>query len=76
MGGIVYEQKKSVCSTTYSGGYFVFCHSDCISLHRYEQWIYYEQDGFVVTLGNWLNGRLPISNIETLECHLVIPDKE
>ena len=25
-----------------------------------EQWIYYEQDGFVITLGNWLNGRLPI----------------
>ena len=41
-----------------------------------EQWIYYEQDGFVVTLGNWLNGRLPISNIESLECHLVIPDED
>lgn len=41
-----------------------------------EQWIYYEQDGFVITLGNWLNGRLPISNIETIECHLVIPDED
>ena len=41
-----------------------------------DEWIYYEQDGFTVTLANWLNGRLPISNIETLECYLVIPDTE
>ena len=41
-----------------------------------DKWIYYEQDGFTVTLANWLNGRLPISNIETLECYLVIPDIE
>lgn len=40
-----------------------------------DKWIYYEQDGFVVTLGNWLNGRLPIGNIEALECYLVIPDE-
>ena len=38
--------------------------------------LYYEQDGFTVTLENWLNGRLPISNIETLECYLVITDTE
>ncbi len=38
--------------------------------------IYYEQDGFRVTLANWLNGRLPISNIETLECYLVMPETE
>ena len=24
-----------------------------------DKWIYYEQDGFTVTLANWLNGRLP-----------------
>lgn len=41
-----------------------------------DRWIYYEQDGFTVTLANWLNGRLPISNIETLECYLVIPDED
>lgn len=41
-----------------------------------DKWIYYEQHGFTVTLANWLNGRLPISNIETLECYLVIPDTE
>lgn len=41
-----------------------------------DKWIYYEQDGFTVTLANWLNGRLPISNIETLECYLVIPETQ
>lgn len=41
-----------------------------------DKWIYYEQDGFTVTLANWLNGRLPISNIETLECYLVMPETE
>ncbi len=41
-----------------------------------DMWLYFEQDGFVVTLGNWLNGRLPVSNIETLECYLVVPDNE
>lgn len=41
-----------------------------------DKWIYYEQDGFTITLANWLNGRLPISNIETLECYPVIPDTE
>jgi hypothetical protein len=41
-----------------------------------DKWIYFEQDGFTVTLANWLNGRLPISNIETLECYLVIPNTE
>lgn len=41
-----------------------------------DKWIYYEQDGFTVTLANWLNGRLPISDIETLECYLVMPEVE
>ncbi len=41
-----------------------------------DMWLYFEQDGFVVTLGNWLNGRLPVRNIETLECYLVVPDNE
>lgn len=41
-----------------------------------DKWIYYEQDGFVVTLANWLTSRLTLSDIESLECCLVIPDEE
>lgn len=40
-----------------------------------KEWIYYEQDGFVVTLANWLNGRLPVEQIEQLKCEIIIPQK-
>ena len=38
------------------------------------EWLYYEQDGFVVTLGNWLNGRMSGGQIEQLWCELVTPE--
>lgn len=38
--------------------------------------LYYEQDGFVVTLANWLNGRLPVEQIEQLRCEIVIPQQD
>lgn len=41
-----------------------------------KEWLYYEQDGFVVTLANWLNGRLPVEQIEQLRCEIVIPQKD
>ena len=34
----------------------------------------YEQDGMVVTLGNWLNGRLSCEQIEQLWCEFIIPE--
>ena len=40
-----------------------------------KDWINYEQDGFVVTLANWLNGRLPVEQIEQLRCEIVIPQQ-
>lgn len=40
------------------------------------RWIYFEQDGLCETLGNWLNGRLSMGEIETLECYPVVPDSE
>ena len=40
-----------------------------------QEWLYYEQDGFVVTLGNWLNGRLSSGQIEQLWCELSIPEQ-
>nr|WP_294485161.1 hypothetical protein [uncultured Anaerosporobacter sp.] len=41
-----------------------------------KEWLYYEQDGFVVTLANWLNGRLPVEQIEQLRCEIVIPQQD
>lgn len=40
-----------------------------------KEWLYYEQDGFVTTLANWLNGRLPVEQIEQLRCEIVIPQQ-
>lgn len=40
-----------------------------------QEWLYYEQDGMAVTLGNWLNGRLACEQIEQLWCELIIPEK-
>lgn len=34
--------------------------------------LYYEQDGIVITLANWLNGRMQIEAVERLECVLKI----
>lgn len=36
-------------------------------------YLYYEQDGFVATLANWLNGRLSMDQIEQLRCELIMP---
>lgn len=41
-----------------------------------KDWLYYEQDGIVVTLANWLNGRLPVEQIEQLRCEIVIPQRD
>lgn len=38
--------------------------------------LYYEQDGFVVTLANWFKGRLPVEQIEQLRCEIVIPQQD
>ena len=51
------------------------------ALHMIEQilravsYTHLEQDGMVVTLGNWLNGRLSCEQIEQLWCELIIPEK-
>ena len=39
-----------------------------------QEWLYYEHDGMVVTLGNWLNGRLSCEQIEQPWCELIIPE--
>ena len=41
-----------------------------------KDWLYYEQDGFVDTLENWLNGRLPMEEIDQLRCEIVIPQQD
>ena len=39
-----------------------------------EEWIYYEQDGFVITLANYLHGKADMGHLEQLFCFIRIPD--
>jgi len=36
-------------------------------------WIYYEQDGFAISLANYLNGGMELIEIDALECVLCVP---
>ena len=38
-----------------------------------KEYLYFEQDGMVVTMANWLSGRMSIDAIEQLKCKIVIP---
>ena len=39
------------------------------------EYLYYEQDGMMTTMVNWLHGKIPIDMIEQLACELVIPQE-
>lgn len=39
-------------------------------------WLYYEQDGFVITLANYLSGKMDVERIEQLSCFICLPDME
>ena len=41
-----------------------------------EQWIYYEQDGFEITLANYQNGKMAMEAVSELSCFICIPDDE
>lgn len=40
-----------------------------------EEWIYYEQDGFVITLANFLHGKMDIGQLEQLFCFIRMPEE-
>lgn len=39
------------------------------------EYLYYEQDGMVITLANWLNGRMSLDAVEQLWCELIVPEE-
>lgn len=45
---------------------------ECVQAPIPADFLYYEQDGILITLANWLNGRMPIDAIEKLECYIEI----
>lgn len=40
------------------------------------EWLYYEQDGFEITLANYRNGKMAMEAISELPCFICIPDDE
>ena len=39
------------------------------------EWIYYEQDGFVITLANYLHGKTDLTHLEQLFCFIRMPEE-
>ena len=40
------------------------------------EWLYYEQDGFEITLANYRNGKMAMEAVSELSCFICIPDDE
>ena len=40
-----------------------------------EEWIYYEQDGFLITLANYMRGKKDLIQLEQLSCFIRMPDE-
>ena len=40
------------------------------------EWLYYEQDGFEITLANYHSGKLTMEAVLELSCLICIPDNE
>lgn len=40
------------------------------------RWLYYEQDGFEITLANYHSGKLTMEAVSELSCLICIPNKE
>lgn len=44
--------------------------------NREGKWIYYEQDGFEITLANYFSGKMDMEAISELSCSICIPNDE
>ena len=56
------------------GGYLPDFAITVVKEEEQEEWIYYEQDGFLITLANYLHGKTDLGNLEQLCCFIRIPD--
>lgn len=57
------------------GGYLPDFAVTVVKEEGQEEWIYYEQDGFLITLANYLHGKTGLGNLEQLCCFIRIPDE-
>lgn len=59
------------------GGYLPDFAITVVKEEGQDEWIYYEQDGFVITLANYLHGKtdLDLTQLEQLSCFIRMPEK-
>ncbi len=57
------------------GGYLPDFAITVVKEEGQEEWIYYEQDGFVTTLANYLHGKTDLGHLEQLSCFIRMPEK-
>ena len=56
------------------GGYLPDFAVTVVKEEGQEEWIYYEQDGFLITLANYLHGKMDLGHLEQLFCFIHVPD--
>ena len=55
------------------GGYLPDFAVTVVKEEGQEEWIYYEQDGFVITLANYLHGKTDLAHLKQLFCFIRLP---
>lgn len=73
--GLNLHQGIFCCYDEEAGGYLPDFAVTVIKEEGQEEWIYYEQDGFLVTLANFLHGEMDFSQLERLFCFIRMPDE-
>lgn len=60
-----------------AGGYLPDFAITVVKEERQDEWLYYEQDGFLITLANYLHGKtdLDLGQLEQLSCFIRMPEK-
>ncbi len=56
------------------GGYLPDFAITVVKEEGQEEWIYYEQDGFLITLANYLHGKTDLEQLGQLFCFIRLPD--
>ena len=57
------------------GGYLPDFAVTVVKEEGQDEWLYYEQDGFVTTLANYLHGKTDLGQLGQLSCFIRMPDE-
>ena len=68
--GRIYEEKE------YLPDFSLTVIMEADSEKKEGEWLYYEQDGFEITLANYRNGKMAMEAVSELSCFICIPDDE